>query len=172
MSLVIATPNFARRSAGRARQAALRGRRAPRLTVVPAQAPPSLLTTAGVAWREARGEPVPPLELVRVDAGEPRVRLTPRARFVVHVGAAALLFLAVICAVLLVGRTAMAGEQPHPVPVSYRIVLTGETLWQIAGQVAPEADRRDTVDEIVELNGLHSAEVSAGQRIAVPVDVG
>jgi hypothetical protein len=110
--------------------------------------------------------------LVRVDAGEPRVRLTRRGRVVVQAGAAALLLLAVICAVLLVGRTATAGEQAHPVPVSYRIVLPGETLWQIAGQVAPEADRRDTVDEIVELNGLRSAEVSAGQRVAVPVDVG
>jgi hypothetical protein len=42
-------------------------------------------------------------------------------------------------------------------------------LWSIAGEVAPGADRRDTVAEIVELNALDGSSVRAGQRIAVPV---
>jgi hypothetical protein len=70
--------------------------------------------------------------------------------------------------VLLLNRTAEAGSTSRSMSVSYRTVLPGETLWQIAGEVAPGVDRRDTVARIVELNALSSAGVAAGQRIAVP----
>jgi hypothetical protein len=96
------------------------------------------------------------------------LRLTRRGRIVVRAGTAVLVLLTLISAVLLLNRTAQAGSQSHPIPATYRVVLPGETLWQIAGEVAPRADRRDTVAEILELNALSSAEVSAGQRIAVP----
>jgi hypothetical protein len=102
-------------------------------------------------------------------APEGPIRLTRRGRIVVRIAAAVLVLLAVASGVLLLERTAEAGSQSHPVPVSYRIVLPGETLWQIAGEIAPRADRRDTVAEIMELNALDSAAVGAGQRIAVPV---
>jgi LysM repeat protein len=52
--------------------------------------------------------------------------------------------------------------------VAERVVLPGETLWEIAGEVAPGVDRRVTVAQIVKLNDLASAEVHAGQRLAVP----
>jgi hypothetical protein len=57
-----------------------------------------------------------------------------------------------------------------PAPPATRIVVVepGQTLWSIAGQVAPGADRRDTIARIVELNGLPSTDVAAGARIAVP----
>ena len=49
-------------------------------------------------------------------------------------------------------------------------VMTGETLWSIALEVAPTSDPRDVVDEIVRLNALDSVTVSAGQRLAIPVE--
>jgi hypothetical protein len=84
-------------------------------------------------------------------------------------GAVALcLLLAVIGGVLLLGRPAQAGSVSRPLPVSYRVILPGETLWQIAGEVAPNTDRRDTVAQILELNALSTAQVQVGQRIALP----
>jgi hypothetical protein len=96
------------------------------------------------------------------------LRLTDRGRTSVRVAVALLLTLVVVAGVLMLGRQAQAGESAQSVPVTYRIVLPGETLWGIAGKVAPGADRRDTVDRIMDLNALSSASVSAGQRIAVP----
>jgi len=104
----------------------------------------------------------------RSEAAAP-VRLTRRGRLVVRVGGAGLVLLALTAGVLLLDRPAQAGSTPQSVPVSYRVVLPGETLWQIAGEVAPTVDRRDTVARIAELNALSTTGVAAGQRIAVPV---
>jgi hypothetical protein len=97
------------------------------------------------------------------------VRLTRRGRIVVRAGSAGLILLALTAGVLLIDRTAEAGSTSRPVPVTYRVVMPGETLWQIAGEVAPGVDRRDTVARILELNALSTAGVRAGQRIAVPI---
>ncbi len=97
------------------------------------------------------------------------LRLTRRGRILARLAVAALVLLAVVAGVLLIDRSAAADSQAHPIPVSYRVVLPGETLWQIAGEVAPGTDRRDTVARIKELNALDTAAVNAGQRIAVPV---
>jgi LysM domain len=99
----------------------------------------------------------------------PPIRLTRRGRVVVRAGVVLMIVLALAGGVLLMGRSAQAGSTPTRVTASYRVVLPGETLWQIAGEVAPGVDRRDTVADILELNALSSAEVFAGQRIAVPV---
>jgi LysM repeat protein len=103
------------------------------------------------------------------DPGAAPLRLTRRGRVVVRVGGSLLILLALLAGVLLLNRTAEAGSQARPVPAAYHVVMPGETLWQIAGEVAPGVDRRDTVASIVEVNALPSAAVSAGQRIAVPV---
>jgi LysM repeat protein len=50
------------------------------------------------------------------------------------------------------------------------MVEPGDSLWSIALEVAPTADPRDVVDEIVRLNALGSSTVEAGQRIAIPVE--
>lgn len=118
----------------------------PALRVVPALAPVAPVT-----------RPAPPL------------RLTPRGRLVVR-SLVVLLGLLVTAAVVLgAGRSAKADADAHPVEIGYHVVLPGETLWQIAGEVAPRADRRDTVARIVELNALGSEALAAGDRIAVPV---
>ncbi len=99
----------------------------------------------------------------------PRLRLTRRGRVVVRLCVVLLGALATAAIVLAGGRAARAGEDSRPVPAEQVVVQPGETLWQIAGRVAPAADRRDTVARIVELNALPSASLRAGQRIAVPV---
>jgi nucleoid-associated protein YgaU len=53
------------------------------------------------------------------------------------------------------------------------LVQPGQTLWEIAGEVAPAGtDVRATVDRIAELNGLQRAgDLEVGQRLVVPAAV-
>jgi LysM repeat protein len=51
---------------------------------------------------------------------------------------------------------------------SYVTVQQGESLWQLAQQVAPSADPRDVVADIARLNNLSSGVIQPGQRIAIP----
>ncbi|MCU1532023.1 MAG: LysM peptidoglycan-binding protein [Arthrobacter sp.] len=46
-------------------------------------------------------------------------------------------------------------------------VQPGESLWAIAGTVAPERDPRDVVADIVQLNNLDDARVMPGQELFV-----
>lgn len=47
-------------------------------------------------------------------------------------------------------------------------VAPGDTLWMIASRRYPEADPREKVQEIEQLNGLGSPVIEAGQRLRVP----
>lgn len=49
------------------------------------------------------------------------------------------------------------------------VVTPGESLWSIAALVAGEGDIASVVAEIVEVNQLKSADVSAGSKLLVPV---
>lgn len=93
------------------------------------------------------------------------LRLTRRGRLAV------VLLLAVLALVAFsLGRvsTAASTDQRSRLPVRTVVVQPGETLWQVAQQVAPGVDPRVTVDRIIELNALPGAAVAAGQQIAVP----
>jgi nucleoid-associated protein YgaU len=48
------------------------------------------------------------------------------------------------------------------------VVRSGDTLWSIARDVAPEEDRRAVVDAIVELNGLDSVDLLPGAELRLP----
>jgi hypothetical protein len=100
------------------------------------------------------------------------LRLTRRGRFVVGLLTGLLLLTLVAAGVVIGSRNASAGRSSQPLPVSYRTVLSGETLWAIAGEVAPRADRRDVVADLIELNALPGADLAAGQRLAIPVGEG
>ena len=93
------------------------------------------------------------------------IRLTRRGRL-------ALLVAAVVC--MLVGFSLgdtlsfTAGTTSAP-PASHSIVVQpGQTLWGIATQVAPHADPRATIQQIIVLNHLPSTGLQAGQSLAVP----
>ncbi len=97
-------------------------------------------------------------------AQAPTLRLTARGRLVLLL---ALVGLATAVS-LFSGAVSLAGTSSAPVPVRYVTVEQGQSLWAIAGDVAPGADRRDTVSRILELNALPGSGVRAGQRLAVP----
>lgn len=70
--------------------------------------------------------------------------------------AAVAVVVVVICAVQLAGAAVSAFSVPGSAAAplsdeSYR-VAPGDTLWAIAGRVAPQADPRDVVQQLVELN--------------------
>jgi len=80
-------------------------------------------------------------------------------------------FLAGLLAALsaLLVRPSAAADRVADPHYSWVTVGQGETLWELATTAVPGVDPRETVDRIIELNGLAGGSVQAGQRIAVPV---
>ena len=66
------------------------------------------------------------------------------------------------------GQAATAGSEAVKTNFTYVTIHSGESLWQLAGQLAPDQDRRDWIAKVVDLNALTSADVTPGQRIALP----
>jgi hypothetical protein len=50
----------------------------------------------------------------------------------------------------------------------YITVESGQTLWDLAEQVAPRSNPQDWMQDVVNLNGLTSTDLQPGQRIALP----
>lgn len=95
----------------------------------------------------------------------PSTRLTVRGRVVV----VAVLLLAVLALWAWWGNpTAASNVQRHPVSRSV-VVKPGQTLWDIAGRVAPNRDPRRVVADIEDLNGLTDpGDLVAGQSLYIP----
>jgi hypothetical protein len=106
----------------------------------------------------ARPAPLPPLRLTRrgkIVLGIPLVLL-----------AALLLSLAGFF-----NSPAKASDSAQDLAVTPTVTVTvqpGESLWAIAGSVAPERDARDVVADIVQLNNLAAGAVLPGQQLYVP----
>lgn len=68
-------------------------------------------------------------------------------------------------------RAFAAGEDAPAVDAPSRtyVVAEGETLWEIAGIVAPDESPDAVVAEIASLNHLSNATIRPGQQILVPV---
>lgn len=97
----------------------------------------------------------------------PRLRLTKRGRGVLTALAAAPWVVAAF--VLAVnGGPATASFEGSTVPFEYVTVESGQSLWSLAESIAPGADPRDVIAELRALNQLTSAEVFAGQQLAIP----
>ncbi len=100
---------------------------------------------------------------------ERRLTLTRRGRLLL-VGLP--IALSVVVLILLGAFLTSQAQASESVPASSSTVeinvSAGETLWDLAVQYAPERDPRDVVAEMVELNGLGSSTLQAGQSIAVP----
>jgi Tfp pilus assembly protein FimV len=98
-----------------------------------------------------------------------RLRLTARGRRVLT-GAAALPIVVAIAFGAISGGSALASREEGAPAGSFAeiTVMAGESLWSIAQDIAPAADPRDVVDEIVRLNALDGVVLSAGQRLAIP----
>jgi hypothetical protein len=101
------------------------------------------------------------------DGPRSHLRLTRRGRLVVFFGGMALAF----AAFTLVSDPAVSTAERQQVRTETVVVTSGVTLWDIAEQVAPGADPRALIDEIVEINGLSDAgAIRVGQPIVVPVE--
>ncbi|SDU75975.1 LysM peptidoglycan-binding domain-containing protein [Jiangella alkaliphila] len=119
-----------------------------------------------VARRRPAGRPTP---VPCATSAEPSLhgsRLTRRGRVVV--GLVWLLLL--VAGVLAFVRPWGGAESPGGAPVVTTVeVRGGDTLWELATDVSPTADPRETVAAIMELNGISSAaDIRPGDLIQVP----
>jgi len=90
-------------------------------------------------------------------------RLTRRGRLVITL----------LCAVLLlgaaVGVASSAFGEPGRDAARQVVVEPGDTLWSVARAADPEADPRDTIAAVRELNGLAAdAALVPGQALLLP----
>jgi LysM repeat protein len=96
-----------------------------------------------------------------------RLHITGRGRAVLTAIVLVPLLL-LVGALVLNGGGANATGQVGSVHFQHVTVASGETLWQIAQDVAPTADPRDVIAAIVQLNNMQGASVQAGQSLAIP----
>lgn len=95
-----------------------------------------------------------------------RLRLTRRGRRVIAVLVALPVVVAAF-AYALNGGGAVATAVSSTDTFSYITVQSGESLWQLAQAIAPTADPRDVIAEIVSLNQIQG-DIHPGQRLAIP----
>jgi LysM domain-containing protein len=97
----------------------------------------------------------------------PRLRLTRRGRAVVTTLVSGLI-VSLALALVLNGPMATANSDLSTGTFSYVTVEAGQSLWHLAESIAPGADPRDVIHEIVRLNQLQSSVVHPGDRLAIP----
>jgi LysM repeat protein len=98
------------------------------------------------------------------------LRLARRGR---RLARTVVVLLAVVTALVLsvAGRSAsvQAGTGPAEAATTTVVVQPGQTLWTVARGLSADADVRETVARIQELNGLAGSTVRPGQQLVVPV---
>lgn len=104
-----------------------------------------------------------------------RLRITRRGRAVLTT----LVALPVAALVIAVGVIAVNGGAAFAATddtisttaqFDYVTVRAGQSLWELAERLAPSADPRDVIGQIVSLNQLDSASIAPGQRLAIPAE--
>lgn len=95
---------------------------------------------------------------------QPPLRLTRRGRRVV--AGFSVVFGVTVAAATVTSESGGAGlELAGSTSV---VVQAGDTLWSIAGEIAPEEDRRAVVDALLDVNGLSSVDLTPGQVLELP----
>jgi Tfp pilus assembly protein FimV len=101
----------------------------------------------------------------------PPLRLTRRGKIVL-IGIPLVLLAALLLSLAgFFNSPARASESATDLAVTPTVTVTvqaGESLWAIAGSVAPQRDVRDVVADIVQLNNLTGGAVLPGQQLYVP----
>ena len=87
-------------------------------------------------------------------------KLTPLGRL--------LALVVIICLGAVVGAAGAAATRPHAQAWRCISVRPGDTLWGIAGTLDLSADRRETVQRIVDENALYGRSLWAASAIWVP----
>jgi hypothetical protein len=158
------------RRRGRARGAV---RRVPRAT---RRAPLRLVATDGRLLSRASGVPVRTTPGAEAAVSQPvaartPVRLTRRGRLVVAAGA---LLVAVAVSVVLAGAAQALGHSGAPARPGAGItkvqVRPGQNLWTLAEAYDPNADPRQVIQEILQLNSMSTDQLQPGQVLWMPRD--
>jgi LysM repeat protein len=89
----------------------------------------------------------------------------------VVVAAAAALLVAALS--MIAAAAAQATSRPAAQPVTRQnivqvVVHSGQSLWSVAQSTDPNADPRQVIQRIIDLNGLTSDLVQPGQQLWVP----
>jgi hypothetical protein len=104
-------------------------------------------------------------------AALPPLRLTRRGKIVL-IGIPLVLLAALLLSLGgFFNSPAKASESAADLAVTPAVTVTvqpGESLWGIAGAVAPDRDARDVVADIVQLNNLPAGKILPGQQLYVP----
>ena len=123
-------------------------------------------TPAPVRLRVVRADETAAVRPVAPAPRTSQVRLTRRGRLTVFLAS----LVAVLALGIALGAGSMASEEPGtPTPTRTVVVGPGDTLWGIAGELAPDGEVRAMVDRIERLNALDTAMVQSGQRLRVPL---
>ncbi|ARC56574.1 Cell division suppressor protein YneA [Frondihabitans sp. 762G35] len=97
----------------------------------------------------------------------PHLHITRRGRVVLTL-LTVVGVLVIMASFLLAGQGAVATSTAGDTHFQEVTVASGETLWQVAQEVAPAADPRDVIADISSLNNLDGSQVQAGQTLAIP----
>ncbi|NIH68132.1 LysM peptidoglycan-binding domain-containing protein [Modestobacter marinus] len=97
---------------------------------------------------------------------QPPLRLTRRGRRVVA-GLSIAFGLSVAAATIAV-EVGGAGGGLELAGSTTIVVQDGDTLWSIAGEIAPEEDRRAVVDALLDVNDLPGVDLVPGQVLELP----
>lgn len=131
------------------------------LTAPPAPVPPSAPTL-----RNRQVRCVAPRPLVPTQRGMTATRPSAlRSGRLANVVAAATVTVAIVGGLGWIGQDATPGI---PVKTAVTRVGGGETLWDVARRVAPQADQDAVVHRIRQLNGIVGSAIEPGQPLQVP----
>ncbi|MET0975208.1 MAG: LysM peptidoglycan-binding domain-containing protein [Leifsonia sp.] len=113
--------------------------------------------------------PVAPIALMPAarPTGRTRLHITRRGRAVATTLAALPIVVGAFLFALNGGVAAAGGDAPGQ-SFDYVTVESGQSLWQLAEELAPAADPRDVIADIVSLNQLADTSIEPGQRLAIP----
>jgi hypothetical protein len=110
--------------------------------------------------------------VVQTAAARSHLRLTARGRAVFTTLAAIPVVIAAFLIAINGGAATASLESTYnasqAASYSYVTINAGESLWAVAQRIAPAADPRDVINDILTFNGMSSAELVPGQRIAIP----
>jgi hypothetical protein len=106
-----------------------------------------------------------PSTAVRRTPTRSRLRMTRRGRaLLLVIVAAPVVVLALFFGINAGGATATTSSTP----LQTITMPAGESLWQVATEIAPKADPRDFIADVVAVNQLASTNVQPGQALQVP----
>jgi hypothetical protein len=100
-------------------------------------------------------------------ATAPRLRLTRRGRVVVATLAAIPLVIAGLMFGLGSGE-AVATKDAAPDSLTWVTVDGGQSLWDLAAEIAPGEDPREFAAQVASFNQLDGAVIQPGQELAIP----